>query len=157
MALAVVHVLLVGSLGLKLLIDRARLPRAWVRTVPFDPSLPIRGRYVRLRLEVPLSRSNGARPGEYRNVRLATEDGSVVGAVDDTGPIQARLDSTGRGITAGLVEPIAFFIPEHIPDPSVRPSGEELWAEVTVPPRGPPRPIRLAARRNGTLTPLDIR
>ena len=38
-ALAVIHVLLVGTLGLKLLADRARLPRAWARTVPIDPDL----------------------------------------------------------------------------------------------------------------------
>ncbi len=72
-ALAIVHVLLVGTLGLKLLADRARLPRAWARTLPFDPNLPIRGRYVRLRLEVPLAvGSDSARAGEYRRVRLVT-------------------------------------------------------------------------------------
>src|SRR6185503_14705601 len=37
-ALAIVHVALVGMLGLKLLADRARLPRAWARTLPYDPS-----------------------------------------------------------------------------------------------------------------------
>lgn len=56
-----------------------------------------------------------------------------------------------------LVEPVAFFIPEHITDPSVRPAGEEQWAEVTIPRRGPPRPIRLAVGRNGRLMPLEIR
>ena len=157
-ALAIVHVLLVGTLGLKLLADRARLPRAWARTLPFDPDLPIRGRYVRLRLEVPLADGpDSARAGEYRMVRLQTAGDRLQGVLDDEGPLRVRLDSTADGLVAGLDDPVAFFIPEHIPDPSLRPTGEELWAEVTVPRRGPPRPIRLAVRRDGTLTPLEIR
>ncbi len=50
--LAALHLALVGSLGVKLLADRATCPRVWVRTAPVDPNLPIRGRYVRLGLEV---------------------------------------------------------------------------------------------------------
>ena len=155
-ALAVVHAVLMGTLGLKLLSDRARLPRAWARTVPFDPDLPIRGRYVRLRLEVPLDPNDSARAGEYRRVQLRTEGDRLWGALDEAGPVGVRLDSVSGGLVAGLDEPVAFFIPEDIPDPSIRPSGEELWAEVTVPRRGPPRPIRLGVRRDGSLTPLDI-
>jgi hypothetical protein len=157
-ALALVHVLLVGTLGLKLLADRARLPRAWARTLPFDPSLPIRGRYVRLRLELPLAAGTGhARAGEYRRARLQAVGDRLQGILDDQGPLRVRLDSMAGGLTAGLDQAIAFFIPEHISDPSIRLAGEELWAEVTVPRRGPPRPIRLAVRRNGALEPLDIR
>ena len=37
-----------------------------------------------------------------------------------------------------------FFIPEHAQSPYPLAPGDELWAEVTVPPAGPPRPIRLA-------------
>lgn len=51
-------------------------------------------------------------------------------------------------------ERLAFFIPEHIPDPSIRAADEELWAEVTLPRKGPPRPIRLAVKKDGVLTPL---
>jgi hypothetical protein len=157
-ALAIVHVLLVGTLGLKLLADRARLPRAWARTVPFDPNLPIRGRYVRLRLEVPLADgSDTARAGEYRKARLQAAGDRLQGVLEDDGPLRVRLDSTAGGLVAGLEDPVAFFIPEHIPDPSLRPPGEQLWAEVTVPGRGPPRPIRLGVRRDGVLTPLEIR
>jgi hypothetical protein len=157
-ALALIHLLLVATLGLKLLADRARLPRAWARTLPFDPNLPIRGRYVRLRLEVPLAGGTAdARAGEYRRARLQTAGDRLQGTLDDQGPLRVRLDSTAGTLTAGLDQPIAFFIPEHIPDPSIRPAGEELWAEVTVPRRGPPRPIRLAVRRAGALEPLDIR
>lgn len=156
--LAAVQVLLIGTLGLKLLVDRARLPRGWARTLPFDPDLPIRGRYVRLRLEVPLAGDfAGARAGEYRRVRLGTQGDRLQGVLEAEAPLRVRLDSTAAGLVAGLDEPVAFFIPEHVPDPSLRPTGEELWAEVTIPRRGPPRPIRLAVRRDGTLTPLDLR
>jgi hypothetical protein len=53
------------------------------------------------------------------------------------------------------MEPVAFFLPEHAVDPSVRRAGEELWVEVTVPKRGPPRPIQLAVKRGESFTPLD--
>jgi hypothetical protein len=99
------HVALTGTLGAKLLIDRATRPRAWVQVLPVDPDSPLRGRYVRLRIK-----ENGQR--------------------------------------------IAFFIPEDVPDPSIRARGEELWAEVTLPRKGPPRPIRLAVKKDGVLTPL---
>ena len=107
--LGALHVALVLSLGGKLLWDRAMRPRVWVHAALYDPNLPIRGRYVRLRAVGPV-------PG-------ATEQ-------------QAR-------------EPMAFFIPEHVPDPSRRPPGEELWVEVTVPKKGPLRPIRLGVKKGG--------
>ena len=104
---AAVHVAMVASLGAKLLIDRATRPRMWVHVLPVDPDSPLRGRYVRLRIE----------------------------------------DRSGE---------LAFFIPEHVPDPSIRAPGEELWVELTLPKAGPPRPIRLGVRKDGVLTPLDL-
>lgn len=35
--------------------------------------------------------------------------------------------------------------------------GGELWAEVTVPKNGPPRPIRLAVKKGNSFTPLEIK
>jgi hypothetical protein len=55
-----------------------------------------------------------------------------------------------------LAEPVAFFIPEHATDPSRRRNEEELWVEVTVPRRGPPRPIRLGLKKGDVLTPLEF-
>jgi hypothetical protein len=157
--LAAAHVALVGSLGLKLLADRARLPRAWVLTRPFDPSTPLRGRYVRLGIELPLTTGDTSPAAMVdRNVRLVARNGRLLAdPTDSTGtvPIQFRRD--GDRWTSRLAEPIAFFIPEDVPDPSRRPPGEELWAEVTVPRAGPPRPIRLAVMRAGELLPLDLR
>jgi hypothetical protein len=56
-----------------------------------------------------------------------------------------------------LAEAVAYFIPEHAADPTRLQQGEELWAEVSVPASGPPRPIRLGIRRNGALTPIEVR
>jgi hypothetical protein len=159
LVLAAVHVALVGSLGLKLLADRARLPRGWVQSQPFDPSTPLRGRYVRLGLLIPLSNPDTTR-GSYAKagVRLELRDHRVVGSIDDSvvsPTVQLRQDR-GRW-SARLAQPVAFFIPGHVPDPSVRPRGEELWAEVTIPRKGPPRPIRLGVMKDGRLTPLEIR
>ena len=56
-----------------------------------------------------------------------------------------------------LDEPVAFFIPEHVPDPSRRPPGEQLWVEATVPKKGAPRPIRLGVKKDdGPIVPLNI-
>jgi hypothetical protein len=53
---------------------------------------------------------------------------------------------------------VAFFIPEHVPDPSRRPPGEQLWIEATIPKKGIPRPIRLGVRKgSGQIVPLDLR
>jgi hypothetical protein len=56
-----------------------------------------------------------------------------------------------------IAEPVAFFISERVSDPSRRPRGEELWVEVSVPRHGVPRPIRLAVKKDGVLTPLELR
>jgi hypothetical protein len=159
LVLAAAHAMLMGSLGLKLLADRARLPHGWVRSQPFDPSTPLRGRYVRLGLEIPLPNLDTMR-GSYAEsgVRLGVRADRLVAAIDDsvtTPRVQLRRD--GNRWSARLSQPVAFFIPEHVPDPSIRPPGEELWAEVTVPHRGPPRPIRLGIMRKGQLAPLDLR
>jgi hypothetical protein len=157
-ALALVHVLLVSGVGLKYAADRTRLPSGWAQTVPFDPSLPIRGRYVRLRLQVPFSgQIPGGPGGSFARVRLVAADGRVQAVPDSLGGLEASIDTAAGTVVARLSDPIAFFIPEHVPDPSARARGEELWAQVTLPQTGPPRPIRLGVRRARGLEPLDLR
>jgi hypothetical protein len=148
-ALGVLQCLLVLSVAGKYAWDRERLPRAWVRTGPIDPNLPIRGRYIALQLEVALTPQATA----YQPVELFAENGVL----------KARPSSRASGVmvTGGphpvLTEAVAYFIPEHAADPANLRPGEELWAEVSVPKSGPPRPIRLGIRRNGALTPLVVR
>lgn len=175
-AVAVIHVLLVCSLGAKLLIDRHRYPRVWVKTASYDPDLPIRGRYVSLQLEVALDPRFTLTPDELaglnrpdpsrrrapqsfdRTARLEVRDGKLV-AVPDDRPTAERIWLDARNLNrVAWPDPVLFFIPEHADDPSRRPRGEELWAEVTVPKKGPPRPIQLAVKDvQGGWHPLDLR
>jgi hypothetical protein len=149
LVLAAVHVLIAASLGGKLIADRVTRPRLWVKTAPIDPNMPIRGRYVRLGVEV-----DGSGDLVDRSVALDVRNGRLTAVPTDQ---MTGMRITSRGATFVLDPPIAFFIPEHAADPSVRQPGEELWVEVTVPRAGPPRPVRLGVRKDGTLTPLDLR
>lgn len=151
------HLALVGSLGGKLLVDRATRPRVWARTAPYDPTLPIRGRYVRLRIDA--ATEPGQEQGAWMSdghVALVDRDGrlTAVKSEDVSSQSGSMMVQNGERVLR-LNEPIAYFISEHVPDPSRRPPGEELWVEVTIPKRGAPRPIRLGVKKDGQLTPLD--
>jgi hypothetical protein len=153
-ALGVLQCLLVLSLAGKFAWDRERLPRAWARTAPVDPNLPIRGRYLSLRVEVAVPpEMTGIQKVDWFLASLTAENGRLTAhpSATRTGSMVTR----GREFT--LMEPVAYFIPEHAPDPSRLHPGEELWVELTVPRSGPPRPIRLAIKRDGVLTPLAVR
>ncbi|HUC53662.1 MAG TPA: hypothetical protein VMR90_06430 [Candidatus Cybelea sp.] len=167
--LAVLQLAIVASLAAKYTIDRARFPRVWVETATYDPDLPIRGRYLSLRLRVDADRvyaGSEAPKGnvlnfwsDQRDVMLSAEGGHLVAypAPLPTGLRVTRWRTRSGGeLVAGLSEPVDFFLPEHASDPSRRNAGEELWVEVTVPERGPPRPIRLAVKKGDTFTPLEV-
>jgi len=116
----VAHCLLAVSITGKLFYDRATRPRVWVKTAPWDPSLPIRGRYLSLQL-VPQA---GA----------------------------AYFEETNR-------QRVAFFVPERrteVESALLGGRGPEIWAEVTIPRKGPPRPIRLGVMRDGHITSVEI-
>jgi hypothetical protein len=151
--LGAVQVGMVLSLGAKLLIDRSTMPRVWVKTAPYDPNLPIRGRYVSLRVA---AEPRGFSTVAYGAAQLSVEEGRLVARpTEDTSGEMVTI--SGEPPLAILSESVAYFISEHANDPSWRPRDEELWVEVTVPPKGPPRPIRLGVKKNGMLTPLDLR
>lgn len=164
---ASLHVGLVASLGAKLLYDRATLPRGWAQAVPYDPNMPIRGRYVSLQLAVePRGMSQEKTgPGEQppQRVELSVANGFVVAdqapkesGYDPSAPHLHFINRQGK-MLAVLDRPVPFFIPELIPDPSRRPPGEELWVEVTLPRKGPPRPIRLGvSKEHGPIVPLGL-
>lgn len=152
-AVTVIQCLLVLSVAGKYAVDRERLPRAWAKAEPMDPNLPIRGRYVSLYLELDVPESMPEHWQDWvtlsaRNGRLAATPAST-----GTGATVVRI----QGDRWRLAEPVAFFIPEHVADPSRVGPGEELWVEVSVPRRGAPRPLRLAVKRHGILTPLELR
>ena len=154
---ALLQVLLVGSVGAKFLIDRTQYPRVWMATRPFDPNLPIRGRYVSLSPVVKLegeTREAGAYG--YKRVRRVVRDNTLVAIPDENGRQSVRSVTCGPEKCSVLAEPLAYFIPEHVADPSRHKSDEELWVEATIPPTGPPRPIRLGLKANGKMTILDV-
>jgi len=170
---ALLHVLIICSLGAKLLIDRATRPRVWVKTFAYDPNLPIRGRYASMRLMVEAPQAKPA--NEYteqtkddivrrrfttpERARLEVRNGELVAIPDDNGSIYySRLTRDNQPDTFAIDEPVAFFLPDTAQDPTFRSKpGEELWAEVTVPRKGPPRPIRLAVKSGNEMHPLDLR
>ncbi len=167
--IAVAHVALVASLGAKLYYDRATRPRVWARTAPYDPQLPIRGRYVSLRVLVETRGIETPAPGakwqppraavlRVENDRLIAVARSAADANYDAGDLHVLFLERRGETLAALDPPIAFFIPEHASDPSARPAGETLWVEVTIPKKGPPRPIRLGVKGgDAPIAPLEIR
>jgi len=140
LVLLAVQLVLVGLLYGRLATERAMALRVWARAVPIDPLDPFRGRYVRLWLEAQDRRADPA----DSSVRLAVEEGRLVALSAPPGegfPIRQA-----EGGTVLIDHPVALFIPEHIPDPSLPTGGRELWVEVTVRDGGLPRPIRFEHR-----------
>jgi hypothetical protein len=70
---------------------------------------------------------------------------------ETTAPYFARLDR----------QQVVFFVPEHPAEFERsgvgRSEGPEIWAEVTLPRTGSPRPIRLGLKQAGRLQPMDVR
>jgi hypothetical protein len=168
LVVGLVQVLIVSSLGAKLLYDRQTLPRVWIKTLPVDPDLPIRGRYVELQVEMEIrgfedrvqsGQGQSTNSWEFRRANLSTEKGVLVAQIDQKrGSVFVRVRSEKDRVVGRFIRPLAFYIPEHVPDPSVRMPGEELWAEITVPKKGPPRPIRLGVKYGaaGEIIPIDL-
>ena len=164
LVIAVVQVLIMGAVGGKLLYDRRTLPSAWVPTTGVDPMLPIRGRYVSLYLVVEVANPPDA--GDLDTwtrlpAELAVQDGRLRatvlerprdGLVDFERRALRRLE-TPAGAAWVVADPVAFFLPEEGPDPSALPPGQVLWAQVTVPRDGAPRPISLEVRAGDAPAP----
>jgi hypothetical protein len=157
---AAAQVALVALVGAKFLYDRDHYPRLWVETAPYDPDLPVRGRYVSLALRVIAEREATARDREAGPAmfmaRLEARGGRLVAVEDENGRHWVTGRDCGDRKCWALLTPVAFFIPEHAPDPSRRAAGETLWVEVTLPPTGAPRPIRLGIEKGGALQPLGV-
>ncbi len=147
MIVAAAHAMLLCGIAAKFSYDRTAYPRGWMKTMPVDPYLPLRGRYINL-LGVakmgtpPFGSANGA---YFPSVPIL-----LTVKNDQVFATQSK-ESTeyGQSVLAGEVrvdKPLAFFIPENAPDPSRLQPGEELWVEVTIPPTGSPRPIQLQKR-----------
>lgn len=164
--IAAVQLAIVLSLGVKLLYDRATRPRVWVQCETYDPSLPIRGRYLAENLRLvpdgftyspPVTSVPGVWWGPRQWAHLHVENGRLVASQKGAGPgVWIQLRKTAQGhVFAVTQEPVLLFIPENANVPTLA-LGEEMWVEVTLPAKGPPRPIRIGIKRNGAITPLHF-
>ena len=182
-ALLVIQLVLVCSIAAKYLYQRWTCPRVWTRTVAYDPELLMRGRYLSLQLVVDGCESTlpSARQADFpRDYNGAAVSGhfSVRGEIESQ--FAAELKVINNGLSAiyirdadkqrsgqtvvafhgspcdqmRLASPVDFYISEHAQSPLPRDPGSELWIEVTVPPKGPPRPVQLALKQNGQWQPL---
>ena len=181
--LLVLQLLIVSTVAAKYLYQRAICPRVWTRAAAYDPELVMRGRYLSLQLFVDACGStlpsakdaqfprdiNGVPGGNRFSIRsvdtvwfqakLAVKDNKLIAVrVPDSDTSTATQTIAGNpGASCEqmrISQPVDFYIAEHATDPTRLQQGQELWIEVTVPPKGPPRPLQLALKDNGTWKPL---
>lgn len=182
-ALLLIQVLIVSTVALKYFYQRATCPRVWTRTIAYDPTLIMRGRYLSLQLTVDGCNSTlpSAKNAQFpRNVNgtpsspnftvnapdavwfqahLAVKDNKLIAirAPESESSAATQNVSASPGATCDqmrLSVPVDFYISEHANDPTFLKQGQQLWIEVTVPPKGPPRPLQLALKDNEGWKPL---
>jgi hypothetical protein len=164
--LGALQLAVVLSLAAKLLYDRATRPRVWVLCHAYDPELPIRGRYLSEQLLLPAEGFTYTQPSKqnpydwYVNRQwayLEVRDNQLFAKQQGSEPgewIHIRKNDDGT-LTALSEQPVLVFIPDTANAPTLT-QGQELWVEVTIPTRGPPRPIRLGIKKDGVITPLNL-
>ena len=156
------HLAIIGTLYAKYSYERATRPHIWVRTIGYDPDLPIRGRYVALSLEVATDvppKAEGEQKYHwygYFPVHLELRNGELFAVSDPLGDQQLTYRELQTTPHAILSEPVLYFISDNAENPTWRPRNQELWAEVTIPKKGPPRPIRLGVKTSGAIEPLNL-
>jgi hypothetical protein len=119
--------------------------------------------------------SGAVKPGPYVlrpnavdfRANLKVVNNTLVAVRPEGEEIAATEDSTAGEEVVGaagspcnqmqLASSTDFFIADTAQSLLPLKPGQELWIEVTVPPKGPPRPTQLAIKDNGTWKPLDLR
>jgi len=176
-ALFAIQLLLVLSVAGKFYYERHTRPRVWVRATQYDPELPIRGRYMDLRLVAdscalphdkqhfdggyPIDKEDRS-PGSWDwKVTATAQDGKLILKDDEytrppseVGDVYSRENEPCDRAT--FTPGLEFFIPDTARRAVVPKPGQELWVEVTVPASGPPRPIQLAVSDSTGFHPLHL-
>jgi hypothetical protein len=181
--LLLIQFAIVSSVAIRYLYQRSTCPRVWTQTAAYDPSLIMRGRYLSLQLVVdgcastlpnakqakfPRDVNGVPAPGQFSiwapgNVqfpaKLTVKDDKLqaIRLPESDNSSATQMVAAGSGIACDamrLVNPVDFYIAEHATDPTHLQRGQELWIEVTVPPKGPPRPLQLAIKDSGAWKPL---
>ena len=184
--LLVVQLALVSSLAASYAWQRHKYPRVWTRAYGYDPVLPLRGRYLSLQVGVdgcastlPSSKqalferdyAGAIKPGPYaveapRNIEFSAELQVANNTLQAVYISDESLRNKGQRVTAKtgepcsqmlLADPVDFFVPNDARSPLPLAAGQELWIEVTVPPKGPPRPLQLAVNDSNGWKPLALR
>jgi hypothetical protein len=166
--LAALQVLIVCSLGAKLLYDRSHRPRVWIKSAIYDPDLPIRGKYLALSIEVPAegftssmqTYNYGGNSGSNEvfgpnRCNLVLRGSQLIAVANENGEFWTNIRHGNDGLVAVINGETAYYLPEHKSGPVLHDRSEELWIEATIPRKGPPRPLRLGIKKNGVLTPLS--
>jgi hypothetical protein len=184
-ALLILQLALVSSIAAEYLYQRWRCPRVWTRASAFDPQSPMRGRYLSLQLTVDGCQSTlpSAKEATFpRDVNGAIKPGPFVLRpqavyfranlkVDNNRLVAVRVEgqedqTSGEEVSAApgahcdqmrLESPVDYYIAERAKSPLPLQPGQELWIEVTVPPKGPPRPLQLALKQGSAWNPLSFR
>jgi hypothetical protein len=167
--LVLVQLVLVLSVAGKYLYERETRARVWTRAAQYDPSLPLRGRYLALQLMVDacaLSRDAEhtipgypeGHPFSSWNVSLTVANGKLVPHIETSWSSRAggtlTLFADKPCDQAILSNQVMLFVPDRAQLPFPLPAGQELWVEVTLPPSGPPRPIQMALSGAGGFHPV---
>jgi hypothetical protein len=185
LALLLTQLTIVSSAAAIYLYQRWTSPRVWTRTMVYDPEMLMRGRYVSVQLIVDGCQStlpsgeqaimprdkDGIPAGKTYSIRSTGPvhfsarlkvEGSRLEAIripeSDTRS-DGQMVSAWPGLTCAdmrLEAPVDLFIGEHAANRVQIPPGQELWVEVTVPRRGPPRPIQLALKDGKSWKPLGL-
>jgi hypothetical protein len=181
--LLVIQLAIVSSVAAKYLYQRWTCPRAWTLSTAYDPESVLRGRYLSVQVTVDGCRStlpsaeqagmardlNGVPTGKKFTIRgeqvvrfparLKVLDGKLIAirVPESESEFGAQMVTAQPGSNCSemrLESPVDFYIPEHAADPTPVKRGQELWIELTIPPKGPPRPLQLAMKDNGVWRPL---
>ncbi len=181
--LLIFQLALVSLIAAKYLYQRRSCPRVWTRTAAYDPELVMRGRYLSLQLTVDgcgstlPSHASAQFPrnvdGTVQSPRFSIREGQQIRfpaklTVEQNKLVAVRLPEMTEARDGQMVsvqprsgcedmrmeQPVNFYIAEHAKSPLPLKQGDELWIEVTVPPKGPPRPLQLALKQQGAWKPL---
>jgi len=180
--LLAIQLVLVLSIAAKYLYERHTRPRVWVVAGVYDPSQPLRGRYLALQLRLnscalphdpkhfeqgfpifdegrPTAKHG---PGRWNwDVSLETREGKLLPVLDEDARDPSKVAHLSHRENspcdlATLSPGVEYFIPDTARPPSPLKPNQFLWVEVTVPAEGPPRPIQLALSDSSGFHTLNL-
>jgi hypothetical protein len=162
-----VQLVLVLSVAGKYLYERETRPRVWTRATQFDPALPLRGRYLALRLLVnacglpreaarPFPQYNRGPISWQWNVSLTASNGKLLPIVAPRSRETVTLVPGKPCDRATLNSEETLFIPDRAQSSLPLKPGQDLWVEVTVPASAPPRPLQIALSSAEGFRPLKL-